>query len=688
MHLYRKRIFKLTTRALWSFGVICASALSAATLDSGSIVSSTLWKREIVPLFDQECIKCHGPLRKKGGVDLSTFQSVTQGGDSGTIISPGSPDESQLFKVLQRGADPHMPPKKQLGNDEIDLVRKWIAHLPLRTDSPNETGLKIPATVETPQDHEAESIAEKAFENLSTPQLINHLIRAEWTKRHLVPAPVCDDRTFVRRVYLDLVGRAPSPTETKSFLFDGSPTKRRNLITQLLQQEEFNRNMAENFDLFLLGRKGKRAQDERKNRGWIAFLEQALEDNRPWNELVRDLILARQPQTPTKPNAPEAGALWFVYEHRDNHQLIAESIAPIVFGTQIKCAQCHDHPLAHEIKQAHYWGVVAAFNRSKNTDTEVGIGVAESAIGGFINFANLEQESQPARLVFLNGVNIDEERPETGTKEIDSPENYRIAPPEKDQKGSRAAIPVFSRREQLAKATTNSNPLLARAFVNHLWALFLGRGIVHPFDEMNSKHPASHPELLHLLGQRFESSNYDVKALITALLESEVYQLSSQASSQHLQHRDAFPSALERPLKAESLYRQLIHATGHDESTYAQEFPKEANALKQAAVQQFPDLIPVEYQATLQQAMFLTNSPEIDHLLVARPGNAAHRLLQIEDIEQRIEESFVTILGRFPDQPERSYIANYLAARSSQPTAALKQVMWSLIATPEFQLNR
>ena len=57
MHLYRKRIFKLTTRALWSFGVICASALSAATLDSGSIVSSTLWKREIVPLFDQECIK-------------------------------------------------------------------------------------------------------------------------------------------------------------------------------------------------------------------------------------------------------------------------------------------------------------------------------------------------------------------------------------------------------------------------------------------------------------------------------------------------------------------------------------------------------------------------------------------------------------------------------------------------------
>ena len=71
-------------------------------------------------------------------------------------------------------------------------------------------------------------------------------------------------------------------------------------------------------------------------------------------------------------------------------------VAPIAFGVNVKCAQCHGHPLAPEIEQRHYWGIVAAFNRSKNVDTPNGPGIAESAIGGFVSFANLKKESQPA----------------------------------------------------------------------------------------------------------------------------------------------------------------------------------------------------------------------------------------------------------------------------------------------------
>jgi hypothetical protein len=118
-------------------------------------------------------------------------------------------------------------------------------------------------------------------------------------------------------------------------------------------------------------------------------------ENRPWNETVRGCVGGTG-------EAPESkGASWFLYERRNNHQGIAEAVAPVVYGTKIDCAQCHDHPLAREIKQAHYWGLVAAFNRSKNVDG--GNVVGESAIGGFINFTNLKKESQPAVVTLLNG---------------------------------------------------------------------------------------------------------------------------------------------------------------------------------------------------------------------------------------------------------------------------------------------
>src|SRR5204863_1047196 len=136
-----------------------------------------------------------------------------------------------------------------------------------------------------------------------------------------------------------------------------------------------------------------------------AFLEDAFRRNRPWDEVVRTVITAR-------PERPEdKGAVWFFVERRNEHQRIAEAIAPVIYGTRINCAQCHDHPLAREIKQAHYWGLVAAFNRSKNVERDAGNVVAESAVGGFVNFTNLKKESQPAVMAMLTGRTIEENRP-------------------------------------------------------------------------------------------------------------------------------------------------------------------------------------------------------------------------------------------------------------------------------------
>src|SRR5262249_6407192 len=156
---------------------------------------------------------------------------------------------------------------------------------------------------------------------------------------------------FVRRVMLDLAGRIPTPEETLAFLFDGAPDKRQALVDRLLASDDAARNFREVWDLLLMGRRGSRKDDPRREGGWHPFWENAYKQDRPWDDLVRTIITAR----PARPE--DAGAIWFLYERRNDHQQMAEAIAPVIYGTRIDCAQCHDHPLAGEIKQEHYWGL-------------------------------------------------------------------------------------------------------------------------------------------------------------------------------------------------------------------------------------------------------------------------------------------------------------------------------------------
>ena len=122
-------------------------------------------------------------------------------------------------------------------------------------------------------------------------------------------------------------------------------------MDRLLAANAYAVRMRQLWDVILMGRpKRGNQEDRRKQNGWWTFLETAFRTNRPWNESVRDLLVAR-------PDKPESnGASWFLYERHNEHQAIAEAVAPVVYGTRIDCAQCHDHPLVREIKQGHYWG--------------------------------------------------------------------------------------------------------------------------------------------------------------------------------------------------------------------------------------------------------------------------------------------------------------------------------------------
>ena len=603
-------------------------------------------------VLDKHCVKCHGPLEQKEGLELDTVEAALKGSREGPVLVPGHPEKSKLVDALAAAADPHMPPKKQLSDGEIDALRAWVVVL-------GQAAAEAPAAT-------AAATAATARPALTGPlpdeptAAIDFAVAAGWTQRGVTPAPRCDDLTFLRRIYLDLAGRIPTQTEVTAFQAETSSDKRSRLVDQLLASEDYPRTFRETWDTLLMGRHTGRREQRRRDNGWFAYLEDVFRKNRPWNDVVAELITAR-------PSTPETrGALWFVYERKNEYQQLAEAIAPVIYGTKVDCAQCHDHPLSREIKQAHYWALVAAFNRSKNVEGGTPA-VGESAIGGFINFTNLKKESQPAVVALLNGRVIPETRPAADIKETDAPEGYVDA-------AAAVKVPKFSRRTELAKAATEGNPLLARSFVNHTWAILLGRGLVHPVDEMNSKHPPSHPELLDWLAADFAAHHYDIRRLIRAVVLSRVYQLAPPTGADR-PVPEAFAAAAEKPLRAEIIARSAGIASGRTE-----EDPR----LRQAMIEAFPDVLPRVTRATIQQAMLLANNDLLAGLF--RPGTNAVPLAV--PAERRVQDAFQRALIRTPDAEELAQGIAFLNSRPTEPEAAYGQLLWALVAGPEFLINR
>ena len=617
--------------------LITLSSITFLSLTSfaGAADAKALWTGKVQKIFDVQCVKCHGPLEQKSGLELDTPEMVMKGGENGVVVKPGKPDESALYVNLAAKGDPHMPPKKQLSDAERESVKEWIAAM----------------TVEPPKS-EAPKVA-RTFD--SGVQAIDTLIAEGWTRSEVKPAATVKDATWCRRVYLDLLGRIPTQAEVADFTATGA--KRDALVDKFLASKEYAVRMRELWDAFLLGRIKRGDPDgRRKGVGWWTFLEHTFQTNRPWNETVKDMLCARPDDKPeTK------GASWFLYEQKNEHQRIAEAVAPIVYGTRIDCAQCHDHPLAREIKQAHYWGLVAAFNRSKNV--EGGTGVGESAVGGFMNFTNLKKESQPALVTLLTGRTLPETWPGGGQEEKDKDDNYV------DSK-AKVRVPKYSRREAFADAATHDNPLLARAFVNRMWAALLGRGIVDPPDQMNARNAPSHPELLDWLAKDFAAHGYDARRVVREIVLSRAYALGASDAAP-----ETFAGMHERALTAEQIARSWRVALG---------LPADDDGLRKAVISALPDVLPKDYNATFQQAQFLTDSPAMTGLFQASKDGRIKQIATLPDAAARVQEAFKSAYGRTPDAEETAQSVAFLNSHKDHPAEATRDLLWALMTSAEF----
>jgi hypothetical protein len=497
---------------------------------------------------------------------------------------------------------------------------------------------------------------------------IDVALEAGWAANNVRPSSPADDRTFARRIYLDLVGRVPEPQELDSFLADQAEDKRVELIDRLLASDEHAIHFAEVLDAILIGRTDAKQWKRRQRAGWFDYLQSVVKENRPWDQVAQELALAR-PQS-----KDDQGAVWYLYSRKDEPQAIAEAVSKDLFGVRIDCAQCHDHPLAYEIEQRHYWGLVAFFNRSKNVDTPAGPRVGESAIGGFSEFTSIYGDSAPNELVFLGDRHVEESRPAADQQQEESDQLYLPGD------ANEPRVPKFSRRDRFVHEVLRDHPLVAKSMVNRLWGWKMGRGIVHPVDAIDSFHPPSHPELLDALAEDFANSGYDVRRFVRALAMTRAYQLDSRADD--FVDPQWFSVASVKPLTAETLHRSLLTVIDPDD-------PDRWNSVdrKIEFVTLFPDVLAEESLANVAQGLMLTNGEAINELVTIKNSRRLRSLVDQTNDSSLVESLFQTVLGRAPDAAELEQCVSFLGNYHDRRQRGIEDLAWALVTSAEFRFN-
>lgn len=319
-------------------------------------------------------------------------------------------------------------------------------------------------------------------------------------------AEPCSDADFVRRVHLDLVGVIPTPEQVQAFLADEAPDRRTKLIDELLASRGFVRQMGLVFDAMLLERDSPPGG---LSQPWQAWLRDSITAERPLDELLGDVVAAKGGDPSTEPAAA------FLLARGAEPVKMTRAVGRILFGRDLQCAQCHDHPLDDDIRQAEFHGLHAFVKRTSLFTAGKAQQLSEAAVGEVDFVSVFTDESVKAAWPQLpDGPPLIEE------PVVEPGDGYATAP----SKSSRG-VPEYSRRSALATRLADSETF-QRNLANRLWAVFFGQGLVHPLDGLGPENPASHPQVLDRLVEVLVEHDYQLRPIVRGIVTSAAYQRS------------------------------------------------------------------------------------------------------------------------------------------------------------------
>ncbi len=464
--------------------------------------------KDIQPILEASCIKCHGRGQAKGGFRMDTRETFLAAADSGPAAIPGKSAESYLIELVM-GFDPDtvMPQKgSKLKPDQIALLRAWIDQ-GLPWDASVSFG-KIPHKNLKPQ---KPALPAAAVTGKANP--VDALLEPYYRSKKFTPPKPVEDRLFARRVYLDIVGMLPTPNELNEFLGDKRADKRQQLVVKLLAD---NRRYAEHWLSFW----NDLLRNDYKGTGYIdggrkqitMWLYSSLATNVPYDKFVAQLIAP----TPDCDGFTK-GIVWrgTVNASQVPPMQAAQNVSQVFMGVNLKCASCHDSfindwTLADSYALANIYSdePMELFKCDKPTGKKAGTGFIYSELG------------------------------------------------QVDGKAAKA-----ERLKQLANViTSKQNGRLSRTVVNRLWQRFMGHGLVEPADEMDTGGAWS-PEVLDWLAEDLVEHNWNLKRTMEMILTSRAYQLPAVNLGDGAVKDYAFTGPAVRRMSAEQ-FRDALTSVG------------------------------------------------------------------------------------------------------------------------------
>jgi hypothetical protein len=543
---------------------------------------------------------------------------------------------------------------------------------------------------------------------------IDQLIKDDWALNDVKPSMPVNDRIFMRRVYLEITGTVPTAYEALAFLDAKDANKRELLIDYLLQSEGYSSHFY-NYWADILRIKSQVNNVELH--GYVQWVKDALRENKPYDQFVRELVAGEG-------RPYENGAVGYYLRDQGMPLDNLGNTVAIFLGTQIGCAQCHDHPFEQWTQRDFYQ--LAAFTYGVNTraagkayqqtrravEAEIKkrrvTNQQRQVVNQLVRYNQWDLRDAPAKkLKFPSDYDYDDVKP-----------NAIVTP--KTIFGDNPTIPDGqSPRQVFAEwMVSNDNPLFAKVIANRLWKKVMGVGLIEPLDDLEGAE-ASNPELMKFLTYAMVRLNFDMKQYIRMLMYTEVYQRWAvlRESSEEVFH---YPGPTLKRMTAEQIWDSLV-TLSMDETTSAARIVDEAvevhrkrgnrnmsmsakkkptgpnlsraSELRQpAAPGQFlrdfgaSDRELIEgsnTDPTVSQILTLINGSH--HYQIVREGSQLMALLKKyeKSDKDRVRIIYLSILGREPNTSERQ-LAGRVFKQTKGANKGNRELIWILLNTPEF----
>ena len=499
-------------------------------------------------------------------------------------------------------------------------------------------------------------LADYKFPDEPAANYIDTLVYNKHKKVRITPSGMCDDNTFIRRLYLDVIGKLPEAAAVEKFVTDKSSDKRAKLVEELLGRPEFVKMWVMKWAELLQIRTNNNQFQYKNAILYFEWLRSQFEKNRPMNEIVQELLGARG-GTFSNP----AGNYYQI--QRDTLKLM-ENTAQIFMGMRVQCAQCHNHPFDRWTMDDYY-----------------------SFANFFSQIGRKGSEDNREQIIYNRG-----------SGGVRHPVGNRVLPP-KFLGGVAPDTAGKDRREVLAKwLASDKNPFFAKNMANIVWGHFMGVGIVEPVDDVRISNPPSNPELLDELGQRFAKSGYDFKQLVRDICNSRTYQRTVQSNDSNKEDTLNFAKASIRRVRAEVLLDIISQVT--DTQNKFRGLPNGASAVEIVdgrtstfflttfgrATRDTVCSCEVALEPNLSQALHLLNGSTVN-AKCTQGGVVTKALAAKKTPSQVIDDLYMRCLARKPSAAEKAKLMAFVGEEGRSDTDVLNDLFWAILNSKEFIFN-